>query len=1061
MDQSEIFSMNTIHGTQIFVSAALKLIQRPAESNEMPLYAKRADGGICLFMLKNGVINYVVRIKADFTVELGAEPVFIKTIDNPDGTVTIPIGKRFFSPRKDGSFSTVPKNLGWEHIKLLKSSTVDVSGENIFSMRTSHRTSVLLDARLRLHHAQPPGKGDLMLYARMDSQELNFFVVKNGGVKYVRSFDRNGVARLSDKKYPFPFVYNVTYGSFHIVQDGQYWSARKDSGKITTMPHNQAWEHFFFDKVSALSTGKRDVVLMMSDAERLDDAIRRLNLDRVNIKSVLIGNANDEQLDSIAKAKKLPVMPLERAINEERESFYLLSIDNPGTLKDTSRYLQSHGIARDNIISIEPKMKITPTWGANLKYAINSDCNFIATGGLEMAVGLDIAQIVGKKGVNLSAEGQDLYQSYLIVKHVLEHKRSFDFVMLSLTSKSLCSNDEEYFYDHGLDCRYVFGDVESTFENKLIDEMIDNNIALPTTVSDPNCVQLKASVEQDHIPRDRIDGDNVAVIREKNIRTLENIIRLCNDAGVKAVGVTLPSLAQNAEHLELLRHVTRGLEEKYDFAFIDLSQFPLSRKLFTPGERVSLNARDDAKMSDLPFARENFYGNGYLTFKGAKSFSTLLYYKLCFKNVLPADNLLSMNYEQLYNLQYFMFRQKYEDFKSRVFDLAIERIRRKDKIRVGFVLHDSAIWCGDLLYDFFEQNDRYEPTVFFFLQQDGKSELYSRRYTEDIALFKSKGFNVLNVNQSEIVGQKIAQQDFLIYLNPYFRHMPIPLRLTLIKTDTLVVYTSYSIDVSAHSVTRFSIFSILYKIFATTKFIANTLEKRNYLGVERIVYSGHPKLDVAFNKPDLQFDWKMTHPNALKIIWAPHHSIRQAGKLPNQATFQWNYKFFYEYAKAHPETSWIVKPHQNLLSTAVREKVFPTVEAFKEYLRQWDELPNAKVVMGAYYHSIFATSDGMIHDCGSFIAEYQYFNKPMLFLTRSDATKCNPLGQRIIDANYHVDGKDFEGIEHFIEDVLINKNDPQAEARQKVFDEELNYYKDNGMLASEKIFRTIDDALTP
>ena len=70
------------------------------------------------------------------------------------------------------------------------------------------------------------------------------------------------------------------------------------------------------------------------------------------------------------------------------------------------------------------------------------------------------------------------------------------------------------------------------------------------------------------------------------------------------------------------------------------------------------------------------------------------------------------------------------------------------------------------------------------------------------------------------------------------------------------------------------------------------------------------------------------------------------------------------------------------------------------------------------------------------------------------------LGKKIIDANYHVDGKDFEGIERFIDDVLINKNDPQSEARQKVFDGELNYYKDNGMLASEKIFRTIDDALS-
>ena len=227
-----------------------------------------------------------------------------------------------------------------------------------------------------------------------------------------------------------------------------------------------------------------------------------------------------------------------------------------------------------------------------------------------------------------------------------------------------------------------------------------------------------------------------------------------------------------------------------------------------------------------------------------------------------------------------------------------------------------------------------------------------------------------------------------------------------------------------------------------------------------MVYTGHPKMDILVDdeRGELKFDWKEAQPNSVKIIWSPHWSIKGIGNILNLATFQWNCHFMYEYAAAHPETSWVVKPHPQLLTSAVKTGVFPTAEAFEEYLRKWNELPNAQVITGGYYQAIFATSDGLINDSGSFIAEYQYTRKPMLFLTRP-ATKLNRMGTAIIEAGYHVDGKDFDGIKRFIEDVLINKHDTRYEERTRVFDEELNYLKENGMLASDMIFKTIDQQM--
>lgn len=228
------------------------------------------------------------------------------------------------------------------------------------------------------------------------------------------------------------------------------------------------------------------------------------------------------------------------------------------------------------------------------------------------------------------------------------------------------------------------------------------------------------------------------------------------------------------------------------------------------------------------------------------------------------------------------------------------------------------------------------------------------------------------------------------------------------------------------------------------------------MGVLQGFYSGHSKMDIFFKKNvKFHFDWKMMRPSAKKIIWSPHWSINVAVKY---ATFQWNYQFMYEFAKAHPEISWVVKPHPNLLFSAVSSRVFSSSEAFLEYLQKWDALPNASVYTGAYYQSIFATSDGMIHDSGSFTAEYQYVDKPMIFLT-CDTQQFNELGEEILKASYTVDGKDFDSISAMIQRVFIEGDDYKASERKAVFDKYLNYPKANGMLASEFIFKSITDDL--
>ena len=422
-------------------------------------------------------------------------------------------------------------------------------------------------------------------------------------------------------------------------------------------------------------------------------------------------------------------------------------------------------------------------------------------------------------------------------------------------------------------------------------------------------------------------------------------------------------------------------------------------------------------------------------------------------NLFPCDR----KYIYFRRLSFTASKNEYNALMERVLTASAQKIRRKDKIKVGFVTYDSSMWCGDDLYNFFVNDERFEPTIFLCIRVDKQVNkinkvLFKRNLQHGVEQFKNHNLNVVALDNKKAVA---PAQDVLIFLTPYLSWLPDTFHVESLKASTLITHIPYAFDTATRRVLcKEPIFFIFWKLFAPSPLILEMYEKYCAIGVPSGVYSGYPKTDIFFKKDaEFNFDWKMARPDAKKIIYAPHWSINEGVKY---ATFQWNYQFMYEYAKAHPEISWVVKPHQNLMYSAVKSGLFPSIEAFKKYLQDWDDLPNAQVYTGGYYQQIFATSDGIIHDSGSFIAEYQYTNKPMIYLFRGTQS-LNDLGKEILKVAHIVDGKDLDGIAAMIQKVFIEGNDDKATARKELFDKYLNYPKTNGMLASEFIYKSIAD----
>lgn len=810
---------------------------------------------------------------------------------------------------------------------------------------------------------------------------------------------------------------------------------------------------------------KIDVVLVVLNREALENTIKKLDLTKVN--PIAIITDSERKKIFLLGNKKIPVSSfrkIQRRMVDYKNFTWLISgyLNDSDDLRKLKKFLAANDVPENNIVDFEAFLETLAdisqkTWLANVRHVEKYGADFFATGNEIMRDNLNIKLIpdvhedknFSRGGANLSDAGQDLQQSYLTAKNIFRHVKrgTVKFVLIGLTPESFICNSSKDLLSCPNNLQYLpltdssADDAQKNILKNLTDYDIEDIFSTTPENTDLNFEYLKESFNNNFSAQAIADWkDDLKFwdidIAEKNIQILKDYIKLCLENDAKPVGVIFPfSTAAKKNYsknfLDTFREVIHRLEKDYDFVCIDLFDLNLDYDYFR--DMTSLNP------------------------KGMMIVNSFLSFKLCNLRLIPAESFCNMTYEYLQALSNVAPKDAYNALLECVFEASAQLIRRKDKIKIGFVVYLSAQWSGDELYNFFANDKRFETTVFFCKRVAGKTdnELFHKDFVHGLEQLKEHNLNVFPVENKKAT---VPPQDVLIFLTPYFIRLPKVFRHSNITAKTLITHIPYSFDIAVrpNSYYNSTIFHTAWKIFFSSVIGRDVYAKHNSVGMPRGLFSGYPRMDIFFDKnSDFKFEWKMAQPNAKKILWTPHWSI---GSALNYATFQWNYQFMYDFAKAHPEISWVLKPHPGLFFAAVREKVFPSIKAFEEYLQKWNELPNAMVYTGAYYQAIFATSDGIINDSGSFIAEYQFVDKPMIFLTR-EGGKFNDLAYKIFEASYLVDGKDLDAIAATIQKVFVEGHDDKVALRKDVFDKYLNYPKFNGMSASEFIYKSIADEL--
>lgn len=362
----------------------------------------------------------------------------------------------------------------------------------------------------------------------------------------------------------------------------------------------------------------------------------------------------------------------------------------------------------------------------------------------------------------------------------------------------------------------------------------------------------------------------------------------------------------------------------------------------------------------------------------------------------------------------------------------IEKLKNKtEKIKVIFLIRENQKWTYQSVYEEFEKSDKFEPLVLvslLTLAAKGKDKTRNN-LQENYEFFKSRGMNVdYAYKNGKYVDLEEFKPDIVFYDQEWDLpeiHMP-----EFVSKFALTFYSLYGSTVFEYPELYTQNFHrFLFRYFVENELNIDIYSSQIKENKENCVVVGYPKLDEYFKTDETCNLWK--HPDKLKVIYAPHHSLEQNGM--RLATFKQNYKFILELAKKYPQTTWIFKPHPRLKYAIMRTKLMNEDEVDK-YWKEWEKI--GTVYEKGNYINLFKTSDLMITDCDSFLVEYLPNQKPLIRLVNEQAVKLNEMGRKITQSFYSVYNNN--ELENIFEKLVVKNQDEKSDTRKNLLKEFIN-----------------------
>lgn len=372
------------------------------------------------------------------------------------------------------------------------------------------------------------------------------------------------------------------------------------------------------------------------------------------------------------------------------------------------------------------------------------------------------------------------------------------------------------------------------------------------------------------------------------------------------------------------------------------------------------------------------------------------------------------------------------------------QIRRKGKIRFGFLIQELTQWKTESLYKAMLAHPRFDPVLCI-----SPSLGYPGAESMLIDYCTKKGYGFVRLDPDKTIVEQI-DLDIVVPEKPYVSEIHKKHQVDFNRSIPYVLIPYY-----LSTITEDWLVNQRLNLLCWRQFVDNESCRKEWARVHRLHglnyrVTGLPVMDELLTpKDDLSDVWPVTD-GRKRIIYAPHHSI-PAWHMEGIC-----YATFLDYSDAilslrdkyAEQVYFVFKPHPSLRNKL--RKVWEE-ERIDAYYKEWEK-PGVSHVEQGEYLSLFKYSDAMIHDCGSFTVEYMYMDNPVMYLEKDENHTENmiPYAKEAFDLHYK--GKSIDDIDCFIRDV-IDGYDPLKEKRSAFKRQHL--LPPHGRTACENIIRSI------
>lgn len=350
-------------------------------------------------------------------------------------------------------------------------------------------------------------------------------------------------------------------------------------------------------------------------------------------------------------------------------------------------------------------------------------------------------------------------------------------------------------------------------------------------------------------------------------------------------------------------------------------------------------------------------------------------------------------------------------------------------LRAAFVVCDASMFTGESVFEKMRGDGRFDPFIAVVPRVSRGEEFLKASLEKTLSVLRSKFGDAVRSMYDPATGRA----------EPLDGAADLVFTSIVYQDQTLAKYTTVALSKSALTVCLYYGYGGLFRsnetktvflpdvVCAWRYFVSNEATRRlwaerNPALAENTVAAGYCKMDrlAAIPRPVR---------TRRKIIIAPHHTIDRDTDGLALSTFLDHADFFLRLPEMFPEIDFVFRPHPLLFVRLATPKWWGR-DRTDAYAAAMEAHANVEFQRGGDYFGAFADSDALIHDCGSFLAEYFYTGRPQLYLSAGDGSlerQLLPFSERLYAHVYHA-SSDAE-IGAFVRGVVAEGRDPMAAGR--------------------------------